>query len=236
MGILRKILKVVTKPIVNDIKGSVGEAKVNRRINSINSKTQYHRLVSNLMIEDEKGKTHQIDQIDIRTNGIFCIETKNYQGIILGSEHSEKWTQVIYNEKNTFFNPLKQNKAHVYHISNILDFKYKVHSLIVLVKNNADKIGVSNVINLKDLRYYIHNYNDGTNLSNEEIDKIYDTLINAKSLKTKREHVQKINENKQKIKCRICPQCGGNLIERTGKYGNFLGCSNYPDCKAIYKL
>ncbi len=28
-----------------------------------------------------------------------------------------------------------------------------------------------------------------------------------------------------------CPNCGGALVERHGKFGNFLGCSNYPKCK-----
>lgn len=27
-----------------------------------------------------------------------------------------------------------------------------------------------------------------------------------------------------------CPKCGGNLVERTGKYGKFVGCSNFPRC------
>jgi len=29
----------------------------------------------------------------------------------------------------------------------------------------------------------------------------------------------------------ICPKCGGTLVERTGKFGSFYGCSNYPRCK-----
>lgn len=28
-----------------------------------------------------------------------------------------------------------------------------------------------------------------------------------------------------------CPDCGSELVERSGKYGKFLGCSSYPDCK-----
>lgn len=28
----------------------------------------------------------------------------------------------------------------------------------------------------------------------------------------------------------ICPKCGGILKQRTGKYGPFIGCSNYPKC------
>ncbi len=27
-----------------------------------------------------------------------------------------------------------------------------------------------------------------------------------------------------------CPQCGGVLVERSGKFGKFFGCSNYPKC------
>lgn len=27
-----------------------------------------------------------------------------------------------------------------------------------------------------------------------------------------------------------CPNCGGKLVKRKGKYGEFIGCSNYPKC------
>jgi ssDNA-binding Zn-finger/Zn-ribbon topoisomerase 1/CRISPR/Cas system-associated exonuclease Cas4 (RecB family) len=29
----------------------------------------------------------------------------------------------------------------------------------------------------------------------------------------------------------ICPECGSLLRKRTGKYGPFMGCSNYPECR-----
>lgn len=28
-----------------------------------------------------------------------------------------------------------------------------------------------------------------------------------------------------------CPKCGGELVKRNGRFGEFWGCSNYPDCK-----
>ncbi len=31
----------------------------------------------------------------------------------------------------------------------------------------------------------------------------------------------------------VCPKCGGSLVERKGKYGKFLGCSNYPKCRYV---
>ena len=33
-----------------------------------------------------------------------------------------------------------------------------------------------------------------------------------------------------------CEKCGGNMIVKWGKYGRFLGCSNYPECENIKAL
>ena len=30
---------------------------------------------------------------------------------------------------------------------------------------------------------------------------------------------------------KTCPKCGGTLIKRTGKHGEFYGCSNFPKCR-----
>ena len=30
---------------------------------------------------------------------------------------------------------------------------------------------------------------------------------------------------------RECPQCGGDLVLRTGRFGRFISCSNFPECK-----
>ncbi len=31
-------------------------------------------------------------------------------------------------------------------------------------------------------------------------------------------------------------RCGGKLVKRSGRYGDFVGCTNYPDCKVTYSL
>ena len=33
----------------------------------------------------------------------------------------------------------------------------------------------------------------------------------------------------------VCPEDGGLMIPREGKYGLFYGCENYPKCKGITK-
>ena len=38
------------------------------------------------------------------------------------------------------------------------------------------------------------------------------------------------------VEGRQCPECGGDLIIRRGRYGKFIGCSNYPKCRHIEPL
>lgn len=33
-----------------------------------------------------------------------------------------------------------------------------------------------------------------------------------------------------------CPNCGSPLIKKSGKFGNFLACPKYPNCKYTEKL
>lgn len=188
------------------------------------------------MLMDDYGRSHQIDHIEIRQNGIFCIETKNYMGWIFGNEYQDKWAQCLYNgDKHQFPNPLKQNKSHIYHLNKILGRKYKINSVIVMVQNNADKIKLPNVVNLNELKSYLANYDDGNDYSIEELDQIYNKLLDNAAQMSNKEHVRNIKQIQNELKEGICPRCGGLLVERNGKYGKFWGCSNYPKCTFILR-
>lgn len=51
-----------------------------------------------------------------------------------------------------------------------------------------------------------------------------------------KENIQVTNkEFKENIESNTCPWCGEVLVERNGKYGSFLGCSNYPKCRYTKK-
>jgi len=74
-------------------------------------------------------------------------------------------------------------------------------------------------------------------LSMAEVEKIYNKILNANitNKSTKNEHVNAIKSNveyrKAQIRNNICPKCGGDLVDRKGKFGKFKGCSNYPKCR-----
>ena len=51
------------------------------------------------------------------------------------------------------------------------------------------------------------------------------------------ENAYKTMEKKQPEKVgRLCPDCGGELVYRLGRYGKFISCSNYPQCTYVERI
>ena len=65
------------------------------------------------------------------------------------------------------------------------------------------------------------------------------TVDNNKSIFAKEleYYLDNLMKNDTELKKNIykCPKCGGRLVPRSGQYGKFMGCSNYPDCKYTKK-
>ena len=41
----------------------------------------------------------------------------------------------------------------------------------------------------------------------------------------------KINEVEQQVSDTVCEKCGKNMVVKQGRFGSFLGCSGYPECR-----
>ena len=221
------------------IKGKLGEKYISRCLRNLDA--DKYILLSDLLLETENGNTSQIDQLVISVYGIFVIETKNYKGWIFGNEKSDIWTQVIYERKNQFRNPVKQNWSHIYALKAILtdysDLRYI--PVIVFTGSAVLKNIVSNVPVIYDyeIRNFITEYPVDTCISIEDVRRI-SSILQSKNIEDKeirKEHIQKIyrtvTERQLKMEKLICPRCNGNLRIRNGKSGIFYGCSNYPRCK-----
>lgn len=214
-------------------KGQMGEDAVKRVIGKTKKYSQY--VFNDYMLKNE-DKTTQIDHIVINKYGVFVIETKNYSGRIYGNENQLEWTQVLsYGKvKNKLYNPLKQNCTHIYNINKVLNGNFPITSLVVFVQNNTAYIDASNVIPLYDLKKHLKGKGDAV-LSVDQMEAAYLSLFEAdvKGVISQSEHIENINKMKENLKAGICPRCGGELVERKGKYGIFWGCSNYPKCRFI---
>jgi len=222
------------------IKGYIGEKKVASILSSLDDLK--YKVINDVVL-NINGRTSQIDHLVISRHGIFVIETKNYNGWILGSENSEYWTQVVYKSKHKFYNPIFQNAGHIKALKSCFkDFpNAKYFSIIVFTSSAEIKVNTTaEIIYPVDLIDTISKYTDA-NLSDNERDIIFQRInqLNSADVFDKNKHIQfinqKVHERSILIKENKCPECGSNLINRNGKFGSFLGCSSYPACKFTFK-
>lgn len=222
-------------------KGKYSESLVNRKLMGLSDE---YVVFSDLLFENN-GYSTQIDHLVVSPYGIFVIETKGYKGWIFGGEYSEKWTQNIYGKKFSLYNPIKQNDGHVRFLRHLLKCSFDIPFIpIVVFNNDADlKVLVKDhiVVNRCHLTNAILQYRNPV-LLKETIDWVVRTIIEHSKIADKEDRQRhKANVNARQYRTErllssgICPECGGNLIERRGKYGTFYGCSNYPKCKFTIK-
>ena len=89
--------------------------------------------------------------------------------------------------------------------SNIINVKYTAN-----MENDLDEIANAKEDNIKVLKSF---YNE------------FEPLVKKAFNEMEKKEAEETGE--------ICPECGAPLVIRTGKYGEFTACSNYPTCKYI---
>ncbi|MEG2085730.1 MAG: type I DNA topoisomerase [Clostridia bacterium] len=91
------------------------------------------------------------------------------------------------------------------------------------IKDNEQNDNVDNVDSLNANR---NGENLSISINNSNIEK------NATKIQN---DVKNVN-NKQALLDIICDKCGKPMVEKEGRYGKFLACSGYPNCKNIKSL
>ncbi len=133
----------IVKQKYSFFKGYVGENFVSDML--INIDPTRYKVLNNLMLPSfGKTTTTQIDHVVISNFGIFCIETKSYSGWIFGKAQQTYWTQVIYRYKKRFYNPLRQNFAHIRAIEAVLESTFpQIKVLGFIAFPSADKLEIT---------------------------------------------------------------------------------------------
>lgn len=217
--------------------------KGEKKVFSILKRLSDDYYVWNDIVLQQNGYSVQIDHVVISQYGIFVIETKNYTGIIYGNETSDKWTKNMFGYHYHFANPIKQNRSHVKALANLFCISIDSFIPIVVFLHGAELQcnTQSTVIYAGQLLEVINDYCHPV-MTSSDVQRLV-TILNTATVEnenTRLDHLNKVNERiKRKnymIYNGICPNCGGRLVEREGRYGNFIGCSNYPRCKFTTQL
>lgn len=221
--------------------GRIGENAVSFILCSL---PQEYLVVNDVIIPDQTtvpGEKHttQIDHIVVSPYGIFVIETKNYSGWIFGSEESKRWKETFRTTQGSFFyNPIKQNWGHAYALAEHLQLDIRLFKPIVVFSDICELHveATTPVVHMSQLKGLILDYRQEM-IPRDDVAFIFNRLRNLSIVgeAVENRHIQSIGERLTEKEMAMrngrCPRCGGELKLRSGRFGSFYGCSNYPKCR-----
>ena len=246
MGFLKR-LKGEEPPVLLQIfhafqgKGAFGEYLSDYALDHGNIPGEYLTF-SNIYVPT-RGRTSEIDIVMLHETGIFVFESKNYSGWIFGSEKQKDWTQCLKGgRKVRFYNPILQNRSHINALRDYLQlsdddfFSFIVFSERCELKSVPFEGGGYVTIRRPDLVKSVRSIIESRSarFNAEEMAILSGKLeALAKTDEKAEAHIEHVKALQDK---RICPYCGAELIKRSGKHGEFLGCKNFPRCRFTTSL
>lgn len=221
--------------------GRAGEHRVNRQaLRKLNP--EVYTLLSNVTIPTKSGRTAQIDHVILSEFGIFVVETKNYSGWIFGSYNNRQWTQVLYEDKFRFQNPIKQNYGHIRALAELLGLpESKFHNVVCFAGGAEFKTDMPACVQF-DTTYvdYILSFSERL-LPRHKLGQLAQTIERGRlpedDPETDKMHIHNVRTQVYEQESGLlCPRCNSPLVLRTARKGpcagsQFWGCSGFPNCR-----
>ena len=142
------------------------------------------KILMNLKIPTENGRTTEIDLLMIHESGIYVFEAKHYKGTIYGRYEDSTWTQYFRTQKNSHFpSPIKQNEYHIAALKHM--FPGIPASSFIVFTNEDTEVKVTNwegtgvvVCKIDQIPWYIEQINRSLDkqLTVEQIESIFTSL------------------------------------------------------------
>ena len=196
----------------------------------------------NVLVPREGGPTteSEIDVLLLHGTGIYVMESKNYDGWIFGSASQQKWTQSLPGgRKNHFYNPIKQNRSHIRALAAYLELpedvfrSYIVFSERCELKKVPEGCAEFTICKREHLLKALRADADGREsvFDVEGVERLRARIERLREASTDEAKAEHVAQAKRVQSGEVCPLCGGELVRRKGRYGAFLGCKNYPECR-----
>lgn len=192
--ILVIVFGLLSKIFYKKIIGWMGENNTKSALKKL-PKDKY-KIINDILIETNEH-THQIDHVIVSPYGIFCIETKQYNGFIIGSKWDKKWTRIVGKNKYPYENPIRQNYGHVKSLCELLNMdESKIYNIVCIpstaklrIKHDGELVRYDTIVDK------ILSYKD---IIIDNVDEIVDT-INKNNIKDKAIRKEHIDNNKNNL-------------------------------------
>lgn len=170
--------------------GIKGEKSVYKKLKKLSNEYKIYNDIQLFY----NGEGAQIDHLVISPYGIFCIESKNLKGKIVGNGQNNQWVLKKTGKhggqyEKEFYNPCMQCSGHSHVVEGILKRggvqRIRIYPIVVFNENNAQSIYVTKcnmpVIKGDRLIEQINNYSKRTKpIKKDVFDKVEDTIDKKK--------------------------------------------------------
>jgi hypothetical protein len=142
-----------------------------------NYKKTYPTLNSLLIKTFNPNKpTVEIDILFFHSSGIYCIEAKNYAGLVKGNLLDAKWEHEVNGKVFSCQNPIKQNDYHIVHLKKVLKRDLPIINLVVFNNHVTLQTDAKHVILLDQLIHYIESNQSTQTIDYFELKNVYKQL------------------------------------------------------------
>lgn len=185
-GAYYKITKLPFGQVKSDV-GRFGEYLIYNNLKKLEKDGA--KFLFNVYIPKSENETTEIDVLMICSKGIFVFESKNYSGWIFGSEHQKNWYQTLpkgrgASQKESFYNPIMQNRTHIKHLKTFIGEDIPMHSIIAFsqrctlqnVEVKSEDVKVINRDKIYSLVTEMCEKSSSESLTNEKVNEIYNRL------------------------------------------------------------
>ena len=226
-----------TEESFSDKLGKYGEQKVQRVLEQYRKKgcVPFHDILL-----CHNGTYTQIDHILVTPYGVYVIETKNYSGMVKGDVLETQWVHETRKGAYDFYNPVKQNDAHLKALFTLLPtipkqyitgFVCFVGDAGLLLSNTNGRVGsLEDFVEMLNMKVY------GKTVFSKQAIQGITNVITANAVTddvSRQKHLMQVKQKQEDSRVNVgsCPVCGKDLRIVRGKYGTFIGCTGYPKCK-----
>ncbi len=218
-------------PAFSALKMRVNDARIRRILDKPEKRAGY--ALHGLAFLDGKDTPCRIDHIYINEYGVWVIKNCEYKGELFGRRQDKTWIQRQGDERLAVENPVRENAARIAHLSRYLNREGIFHNIVCLVNGaNISEVKAGNLYRVATMSALKRQKTD-IHLTESEIRLLYEELQKFTRSSIVLEEIEEgADEAELKIvDLSICPICGGRMVLRQGKYGEFYGCSGFPDCR-----
>jgi len=141
---------LLTSHVMRIVTRRIGALRIRRALEALSPD-----VLHDFILPGAYGGLTKIDHAILTAGGILCIQTKHYNGIVLGAAKDPQWTNVNGSLRRRFLNPLIQNEGRTRALQNVVPDLPVANVVVFTGKVDFPTLPPKNVIRIGALDSFI---------------------------------------------------------------------------------